>query len=358
MPSGHDSQKKTDNAAESISAERAEHIEEEAPSAAGEPVEEAPDGSASESAESAEEERKAPVEAKRTARRTGESRTRAARDAVERILSPDDAREPVAAPPFIAHRNARESKRVSSDGNIFYLSGEALERPIEPPASVRRRSMAILAAAIVLGIAFLAFYFDSIINGPAREQALLEERIEQEVDLNLPSLPALIPLDDAAILATLQQSGDVLYERTPVGSTEPFDVIKLPPDVSLADAAALYLKGTASLSASEAALLLNGSWDLNIDREQGINMVVRYADFSSGNLERAISNAARSQGFDTAAAGVESGEDTSGNTFMSGAMEIAGASYTWRVSALPLSEVYSQAGLPEDAAYVGIRIYS
>lgn len=358
MPSGHDSQKKTDHAAERVSAKRAESTEEEATSAAEGAAEETPDETASAPVEESKEEHRASGAPRRAPRRAGDSRARAARDAVERILSSDDEKEPVAPPPFIAHRSASESKRVSSDGNIFYLSGEALERPIEPPASVRRRSLGILIAAVALGIAFLAFYFDDIVNGPAREQALLEKRIEQEIDLNLPSLPALIPLDDASILATLQQSGDVLYERTPVGSTEPFDVIKLPPDVSLADAAALYLKGTASLSASEAALLLNGSWDLSVDREQGINMVVRYADFSSGNLERAVSNAARSQGFDTAAAGVESGEDTSGNTFISGAMEIAGASYTWRVSALPLSEMYSQPGLPEDAAYVGIRIYS
>lgn len=279
-------------------------------------------------------------------------------DALEDATMEDIAESFTATKVQPTPKSIRLSKKsMSSDGKVFYPSGEGLERPILPPKDVARVSLLIAIAAAVIGAIFLSFYLDGVINGPAREQQMLEESIQKEVDLGLPDMQALVPLDDAAILATLQESGATLYEKSPVGSEKPFEVIKLPPDVSLVDAAALYLKGVSSLSPSEAALLLNGSWDLTVNREKGMNMGIHYADFRSGSLERAIGNAAHSQGFDTSG-DIESGEDSSGNTYMSGAIEIAGAPYSWRVSAVPLSAVYSQTGLPEDAAYVGIRIYS
>ncbi len=373
MPAGQDPQKKTPKKPEEMSEaerpEQPEQTEEKAQKAAPEAEEALAEGTGADE-EGEQESRPARTKKKpqgsrpqRSPKMPPEKGERAAKGAkVERAAAPE---KPMPQPPAFLMRKLEgkgkpggADKRLSPDGKVLYLSGEGLARPIEPPRTVVRRSRILFLVAVIIGVVMLALYLDGVFNGPAREQARLDESIQREVDLNLPSLPELIPLDDAGILAKLEQSGDTLYERTPAGSTEPFDVIKLPPGVSLLDAGALYLKGTASLTPSEAALLLNGSWDLRVDREQGINMVIHYADFTSGSLERATGNAARSQGFDTAAAGVDSGEDSSGNTFMSGTIDISGATYTWRVSALPLSEVYSQRGLPEDAAYVGIRIYS
>lgn len=41
-----------------------------------------------------------------------------------------------------------------------------------------------------------------------------------------------------------------------------------------------------------------------------------------------------------------------------GNVEVGGITYAWKISALPLNEVYSVNGLPEDAIYVGIRFTS
>ena len=41
---------------------------------------------------------------------------------------------------------------------------------------------------------------------------------------------------------------------------------------------------------------------------------------------------------------------------MTGTVDVDGSTYTWRVSAIALSEVYDISGLPDSAVYVGIRL--
>ena len=132
------------------------------------------------------------------------------------------------------------------------------------------------------------------------------------------------------------------------------ELIKLPSDVSELDAGLMYNKGVSKLSASEAALLLNGSWTLDADRSDGTSMRLRYADFSSGSLDAAIA-----EGFDPATIAEDGmGVDEVGNTFKQGTVDVDGTAYTWKVSALPLSEMYDISGLPETAVYVGVRLSS
>ena len=39
-----------------------------------------------------------------------------------------------------------------------------------------------------------------------------------------------------------------------------------------------------------------------------------------------------------------------------GTLDAEGTPCTWKISALPLSDMYSISGLPEDACYVGVRV--
>ncbi|WP_251213298.1 teichoic acid transporter [Adlercreutzia murintestinalis] len=273
------------------------------------------------------------------------------RDDAEGIFAPEqteDAEE--------QGKNQTPYRLKDPSDKVAYLDGDALGRPLNPPRAIMLGGAGLVITAGVIGAVVLGVYFDGMVNGPAREQALVDEYVAKEVTLGLPTLPTLVTLDDAAIMAHLQESGATLFERSQAEPGKPLQVIKLPEDVSLADAASLYLKGISSLSASEAAKLLNGSWELTVNRENGLNMGIHYADFTSGTPERAVSNAALSQGFDTEG-DVESGVDSSGNTYIAGAISIADQSYSWKVSAVPLSDVYSQKGLPENAVYVGIRLY-
>ena len=60
----------------------------------------------------------------------------------------------------------------------------------------------------------------------------------------------------------------------------------------------------------------------------------------------------RRRGFDASTAS-ETAVDEAGNTFRTGSIDVNGTTYSWRVSAIALSEVYSISGLPESATYVG-----
>lgn len=251
--------------------------------------------------------------------------------------------------------NIPKTHSPSGSTEINYLSTEALKRPLDIPAKIKTFSMVFIIIAVVIGCIFLFFYYDKVLNAPAHEQEALQESLSKNIALDLPDLKRLVLLDDASIMSELAQSGDTLYERVPVGSGTSFEVIKLPEDVSLVDAGSMYLRGINNLTVSEVVKLLNGSWDLNVNRESGINMSIHYADFKSGSSEAALHEAIVSEGFEDSE-NADSGTDSAGNTYSTGTIDLEGTSYTWRVSALPLSEVYSMTGIPSDASYVGIRI--
>ncbi len=250
--------------------------------------------------------------------------------------------------------------RPRQDGTekIRYLNGDNLSRPLTMPKKYRRTSYIVIAIAVAIGVAFLAFYFDTTVNAPIREKQLMQQKLDEKVDLALPNMVSLLPMDDATILATLQASGDTIFNKSEMqGNTSAMELIKLPAGMDLSNAAALYLQGINKLSGLEAASLLNGSWDLDVDRSKGMNMAIHYADFQSGTADAAVQNALVTQGLDQTVLS-ESGVDDSGNTYATGNVDVNGTMYAWKISALPLSEIYSVNGLPDDAMYVGIRFTS
>lgn len=243
------------------------------------------------------------------------------------------------------------------DATVIHLNGEVLSRPLDMPARVRGGLVIALVIAALIGAAFLSWYFDGIVNEPKRQQQAISESLSKEVSYDLPNLYSLMPLDDASILATLQQTGLNIYEAPMREGSSLYEIIKLPADVSAVDAGAMYLAGVENLQASDAARLLNGSWNLQVDRENGVNMVLHYADFKSGNVDAAVQSALAFEGL-TDSSIEDSGEDSAGNTYVLGTISGDGGTFSWRVSALPLSEVYSISGLPSNAVYVGIRMTS
>lgn len=251
----------------------------------------------------------------------------------------------------------KSSRNSHRDGPIIYPNASALSRPLDMPPNVRRGLIFAVIAAAVIAIIFLSWYLDGVVNEPKRQQEAVTELLSKDVSYDLPGLYPLMPLDDADILATLQQSGLTLFEVPAKEGYSTYQLIKLPPDVSAVDAGASYLAGIENISSSEAAKLLNGSWDLQVNRENGTNMVLHYADFKSGTVDAAVQTALVAEGL-TDTNIEESGEDSAGNTYVMGTIEGESGTYSWRVSALPLSEIYSVDGLPDNAVYVGIRMTS
>lgn len=249
-----------------------------------------------------------------------------------------------------------ESVPGFENDNIRYLDARPLTRPFTLPESVSKRMLPFLIAAAVIGALILFWYFDTFVNASARQAAQIEENIKRDVSLQLPELSTLMPLSDADVMATLQGTGETLFEKSPIG-TEPeggFEVVKLPQGVSLTDAAASYAAGLDHISAASATRLLNGAWLMTVTRKAGTDMYVGYADFKSHEAQAAIAQALASQGIATTDV-ADSGVDQLGNTYSAGTLTVDGNTYNWRVSVVPLESMYSIRDMPEDAQYVGIR---
>ncbi|MCL2827033.1 MAG: teichoic acid transporter, partial [Eggerthellaceae bacterium] len=165
-------------------------------------------------------------------------------------------------------------------------------------------------------------------------------------------------LDDDTINSTLNANSYTLLDWNSLGtgSGTNIDLIKLPDGVTIIDAGIDYSNGISSLSSSEAARLLNGSWEFTVVRGNSIDMRVKYADFTSGTLDAAIQNAIDQQGLSGTPLG-EAGVDAAGNSYQTGSVNVNGTAYNWQVSACVLTDAYSVSGLPADAMYVGIRLY-
>lgn len=254
---------------------------------------------------------------------------------------------------------SRRNEYVDTEGPVRYLDGSGLERPLDMPKPQIAIMIAFVVVAALIGGYLLFNVLDAVKGGAARAQASVEENLSREVSYDLPSLTSYIAMNDDEIKQALADAGLTVIDKGGM-SEDPdaaLELIKLPADVSELDAGMMYSKGVSKLTASEAALLLNGSWTLDADHSEETSMRLRYADFSSGSLDAAIDSAIAAEGFDPATVAEDGmGVDEVGNTFKQGTVEASGTTYTWKVSAIPLSEMYDISGLPDTATYVGVRL--
>lgn len=254
---------------------------------------------------------------------------------------------------------SRRNEYVDTEGPVRYLDDSGLRRPLDMPKPQLAIMAAFVVAAALIGWYLMTTVLDNVQGGAARAQASVEENLSREVSYDLPALTSYMGLSDEEIKQAVADAGYTVIDR---GSLQEdpeaaLELIKLPADVSELDAMMLYQKGMAKLSASEAALLLNGSWTLDTDRENGTAMVLHYADFASGSIDAALDSAMAAEGFDPATIPEGgSGVDEVGNTYKSGTIDVDGTAYTWKVSAIPLSDMYDISGLPDTSVYVGIRL--
>lgn len=255
------------------------------------------------------------------------------------------------------NRHTDAPRYADARGPVRYLDGSRLSRPLDMPRGQLVIVGALVAVAVVIGAYLLVTTIGGMHAATSHAQASVEENLTRDVSYDLPVMTQLVSLDDDGIRQSLQAAGYTVYEMPAASDDASLQLVKLPADVSVAEAAALYAQGVGSLDASDAALLLNGSWSLEVDREDAPSFTVRYADFSSGSAEGAVQAAIAAEGFDASAVAAEDqGVDEVGNTFCSGTVDVGGQTWSWRVSAIALSSVYDISGLPDTAVYVGIRL--
>ena len=241
-------------------------------------------------------------------------------------------------------------------GNIAYLDGAPLMRPADMPLAQRVIAIAIVAVAVIIGCVLVnKFVISKWQEATAAEQAVISNLAREASIETIPTVSGLINLNNEDIIASFEKSGYTLHDTTTPDDSGSMSLYKLPSDMSEDDAVPLLLHGIGSLEAQDASRFLVGSWYFGADRVGGTSMVVRYVDFSTGDPQIAVQNAVDKEGFDMSSS-TDSGVDESGNTYVAGTLDTDGTTCTWKVSALPLSDIYSISGLPKDACYVGIRV--
>lgn len=242
------------------------------------------------------------------------------------------------------------------NGNVAYLDGTPLRRPISIPAGQRVLAIVIVIAAIVLGgMFFNATVLSSIREAEVAKQAVSDNLARQASIDTIPIMTDVVALDDNEIRKKFTNDGYTVFDASSLANSDDMVLYKLPSDVSVQDASVMLSKGVNGLTAADATKLLNGSWYFASERSGGTSMVVRFADFATANPQEAVMKAINKEGFDATKIS-ESGVDESGNTYSMGVVEVDKKAYTWKVSALPISEMYSTKNLPEDACYVGVRL--
>lgn len=257
----------------------------------------------------------------------------------------------------LVHGKPSPAAYDQGDGPVRYMDAEALSRPLTLPRNRLPIALGFGVLALVIGVFLAVQLIGSTLHVAQRAAASVEENLARDVTMDLPALSSFAGMDAAAVKAAVDGLGLNVYtasteDEIAAGS---LDMIKLPSDVSIEEGAMLYLQGIDNLDAADAALVLNGSWRLQLESAGDRNLALRYADFDSGSLDAAIEAAIQAQGFDSAAA-TQLDVDEVGNSFRSGTVEAGGATYNWRVSAIALSEVYDVSGLPNTAIYVGVRM--
>ena len=243
-----------------------------------------------------------------------------------------------------------------AEGDVNYLDGTPLRRPIKMPLGQRLIALVIVVVGIIIGAMLVNNYvIQRWQQNAAIEQAIIDNLAREASAESVPNMASVIHLDNDAIRASFDEAGYKYFDMSETDESNDLVLYKMPNDMTVAEGADLYRSGVGTLSAVEASRLLTGGWYFAVDRAGGTSMVVRYVDFTTGDPKTAVQNAVTKQGFDTSGI-TESGVDESDNTFSTGTVTADDQTCTWRVSALPLKDIYSITGLPEDACYVGVRI--
>lgn len=253
-------------------------------------------------------------------------------------------------PKFLRHDDA---PRYRKDGAVNHPDASVLLRPFDPPRYIIAACVVGALIAAIAGGFVASRAIDQILHGAERNAATVEENINREISYDFPQLASLISLDDESILSQFSEAGYTTYEFSEEGA--PLDVMKLPSDTTLADAAIVYAGGIGNMDAVTASKYLVGSWRFSTDREEGVTMSIRYADLKAADAASAIQTALEAQGW-TAPEGAELQTDSVGNTYMEGTVETDAGTCSWRVACVPLSDMYDISGLPETAQYVGVHL--
>lgn len=255
---------------------------------------------------------------------------------------------------FLHYTNRRTYSDVQ--GEVAYLDGAPLRRPFSMPAGQRLVVLIVVIAAAVIGFVFLNTTVLAALRETAQAEQAIATNLTRQASIDtIPNMTELINMNDEGVREAFEAAGYTVYDASSADDTEDMILYKLPADMTVEEAAAYYAKGISNLTAPQATKLLVGSWQFVSEHSGAKSMVVRYADFSTADPQIAVQNALQHIGFDPESIS-ESGVDDSGNTYSLGTLKAGDTTCTWKISAVPLNDMYSVSKMPEEACYIGIRL--
>ena len=181
----------------------------------------------------------------------------------------------------------------------------------------------------------------------------VEANASAQVDYNLPQAQDLATATAESLASLSDSKAGLTYDATndtdkQAGGT---DLIHLPEGIDVTSAAAWYAQGIDAIDAADAARLLNGSWRVTLSSSSAYDCRLRYALFNTPDQQSAVDTTRQAVGLAEAST-TDQGTDSYGNTYVEGTYDADGVQRTWRVASCPLSSIYANDGLPEDASYV------
>ena len=133
-------------------------------------------------------------------------------------------------------------------GNIRYMDGSSLLRPMDMPRSQQIIMAVFVVIAVIIGVRLAAGAIAAVNDSNTQSKASVEENLSRTVSYNLPVLTQMADMDDQAILDSLAAAGYTVYNQTAEG-TAGLDLVKLPDDVTVTDAATPARRTTAAADA-------------------------------------------------------------------------------------------------------------
>lgn len=251
-------------------------------------------------------------------------------------------------------RSGSHDSEAQEPARINYLDGSVLLRDIRIPNSVYVVTLVVSLVAAVIGGSFLLKTSDSILHADERKAEAIHANLTRDVSLELPSASTLA---DSDIDAANEYFADSGYQTIDLSNDEQARIVKIPSDASTVDAKVAFAAGIDKMNGETASKYLPGTW-IYSSSYSGFDKRLRYCDFASPDATAAVQAAMDAQGWidgETVTV-TDEGQDSIGNIYQEGTFETDRGDYSWRISACPLSAVYSISGLPANVSYVGIHM--
>ena len=243
-------------------------------------------------------------------------------------------------------------------GQIVYLDHKNLKNRSNKPKALQTFTGVCMLVALVIAFFGVDYVFNNSSRVSAQETAKNAELLARPIDLQLPVLTEWIWTSPDDARAYLEQSGlttiDISTEEDLLANTT-YDIFKVPSDLDLGISHSILNSDLAQVQNSDLVHFLSDSWELRYNSDPHLYTATKAYDFNSPTIEEAIASSVAYQGWDAGTV-EESGVDTAGNTYQSGTVTIGDTTYNWRVSAIPLEQMFNIVNLPCKVFYVGASL--